>query len=116
MRVNAIAPGFIETRMTDGIPGKVIDKIVARIPLMRMGTTEDIANAYLWLASDCPLYTTVDTLVTPGNPWFSRVATTSHSIQRTKGKNLVCSTGALHDFHLLASLSSSHNSPRSQLQ
>lgn len=52
VRVNAVAPGFIETRMTAGIPEKVIDKITERVPLRRMGQPEEIANAYLWLASD----------------------------------------------------------------
>lgn len=52
IRVNAVAPGFIETRMTEGIPEKVIDMIVERVPLQRMGRPEEIANAYLFLASD----------------------------------------------------------------
>ena len=52
VRVNAVAPGFIETRMTAGIPEKVIEKINERVPLRRMGSPEEVANAYLWLASD----------------------------------------------------------------
>lgn len=52
IRVNAVAPGFIETRMTEGIPEKVIEKIIEKVPLGRMGKPQDIANAYLWLASD----------------------------------------------------------------
>jgi 3-oxoacyl-[acyl-carrier protein] reductase len=52
IRVNAVAPGFINTRMTEAIPDKVIDKLLERIALNRMGEPEDIANAYLWLASD----------------------------------------------------------------
>ncbi|MCB0129541.1 MAG: SDR family oxidoreductase [Caldilineaceae bacterium] len=52
IRVNAVAPGFIRTRMTDGIPDKVMESIEQRIPLGYRGEPEDIANAYLWLASD----------------------------------------------------------------
>lgn len=52
IRVNAIAPGFIKTRLTEQIPEKVIEKIVAKIPLGDLGNTKDIANAFLWLASD----------------------------------------------------------------
>lgn len=52
VRVNAVAPGFIQTRMTAGMPDKVLEKVLERIPLRYMGTPLDIANAYLWLASD----------------------------------------------------------------
>ena len=50
--VNAVAPGFIETEMVKTIPQKVIDEIVAKMPMQRMGQPEDIANGYLYLASD----------------------------------------------------------------
>ncbi|MEH0154727.1 3-oxoacyl-ACP reductase FabG [Limibacter armeniacum] len=49
---NAVAPGFIETEMTKQIPENVIDGIKAKIPMGHMGKPEDIANAYLFLASD----------------------------------------------------------------
>ncbi|RME09721.1 MAG: beta-ketoacyl-ACP reductase [Ardenticatenia bacterium] len=52
VRVNAVAPGFIETRMTAGIPEKVVAKLLERVPLGRMGTPDEVAAAYLWLASD----------------------------------------------------------------
>ena len=52
VRVNAVAPGFIETRMTEGIPDKVMEKLAAMVPLQRMGKPSEIANAYLFLASD----------------------------------------------------------------
>ncbi len=52
IRVNAIAPGFIETQMTAGIPEKIRKIIIERTPLRRMGDTRDVANAYLYLASD----------------------------------------------------------------
>jgi 3-oxoacyl-[acyl-carrier protein] reductase len=50
--VNAVAPGFIETEMTAGMPEKIVETMKAKIPVGRMGHPEDIANAYLWLASD----------------------------------------------------------------
>ncbi len=50
--VNAIAPGFIATDMIGSIPEKVIQSVMARTPLGRFGSPEDVANAYLFLASD----------------------------------------------------------------
>lgn len=52
IRVNAVAPGFIATEMIDSVPEKVIDKLKAQTPLQRLGDPQDIANAYLFLASD----------------------------------------------------------------
>jgi 3-oxoacyl-[acyl-carrier protein] reductase len=52
IRVNAVAPGFIATDMVRSIPPEVLDKMVQHTPIGRMGTAEDVANAYLWLASD----------------------------------------------------------------
>jgi 3-oxoacyl-[acyl-carrier protein] reductase len=52
IRVNAVAPGFIATDMVKSMPEKVLDVMVARTPLGRMGTPEDVANVYYWLASD----------------------------------------------------------------
>jgi 3-oxoacyl-[acyl-carrier protein] reductase len=52
INVNAVAPGFISTAMVEKVPEKVIDKIKATIPLKRLGSPSDIANAYLYLASD----------------------------------------------------------------
>jgi 3-oxoacyl-[acyl-carrier protein] reductase len=66
IRVNAVAPGFIHTRMTEGIPDKVMDKLTERIPLQRLGQPEEIANAYLWLASDEAAYITGHTLAVDG--------------------------------------------------
>ncbi|MEW6278633.1 MAG: beta-ketoacyl-ACP reductase [Candidatus Eremiobacterota bacterium] len=66
VRVNAVAPGFIETRMTEGIPEKVLDQMVERVPLRRMGTPEEVANAYLWLASDEASYVTGHVLSVDG--------------------------------------------------
>lgn len=50
--VNAVAPGFIATEMVGTIPEKVISMLVEKTPLGRLGAPEDIANAYLFLASN----------------------------------------------------------------
>lgn len=52
VRVNAIAPGFIATEMTESMPEKVLEGMVKSTPLRRMGHPDDIANAYVFLASD----------------------------------------------------------------
>lgn len=52
IRVNAVAPGFINTEMVQSMPPKILDSMVSHTPIGRMGQPEDIANAYLWLASD----------------------------------------------------------------
>jgi 3-oxoacyl-[acyl-carrier protein] reductase len=52
IRVNAIAPGFIGTDMVRSMPPHVLDNMVLRTPMGRLGKPEDVANAYLWLASD----------------------------------------------------------------
>lgn len=52
VRVNAVAPGFILTPMTEKMPEKVLDMMKDKAPLKRLGTPEDIANAYAYLASD----------------------------------------------------------------
>jgi len=52
VRVNAVAPGFIATEMTNAMPEKVLDNMRGHTPLGRMGRPEDVANAYVFLASD----------------------------------------------------------------
>lgn len=52
IRVNAVAPGIIETDMMKSVPKEVIDPLIAKIPLQRLGQPEDIANAFVFLASD----------------------------------------------------------------
>ena len=52
IRVNAVAPGFIATDMVKAMPARVLEAMVARTPLGRAGTPEDVANTYFWLASD----------------------------------------------------------------
>ncbi|OQA12062.1 MAG: 3-oxoacyl-(acyl-carrier-protein) reductase FabG [Chloroflexi bacterium ADurb.Bin360] len=56
VRVNAIAPGFIATEMVQKMPEKVLEDMKAKTPLGRLGKPEDIANAFLWLASDEAAY------------------------------------------------------------
>ena len=52
IRVNAVAPGFIATEILKAMPQKVLDSMVEHTPIGRMGAPEDIAEAYVWLASD----------------------------------------------------------------
>ena len=52
VRVNAVAPGFIGTEIIKDMPQKVIDMMAEKAPLGRIGQPEDIASAYLYLASD----------------------------------------------------------------
>lgn len=56
--VNAVAPGFIETNMTDVLKDDVKQEIAKNIPLKRMGTTQDVANVVKFLASDDSYYIT----------------------------------------------------------
>ena len=58
IRVNAVAPGIIETDMMKAVPKEVIDPMIAQVPLRRLGQPEDIANAYVFLASDEASYIT----------------------------------------------------------
>ena len=58
IRVNAVAPGIIETDMMKAVPKEVIEPMIARIPLKRLGRPEDIANAFLFLASEDASYIT----------------------------------------------------------
>ena len=56
IRVNAVAPGFIETPILATMPAKVIDEMRDRVPLKRLGRAEDIAQVYAFLASDQAAY------------------------------------------------------------
>ena len=58
IRVNAVAPGITETDMMKAVPKSVIEPLVAQIPLRRLGQPEDIANAFVFLASDEASYIT----------------------------------------------------------
>jgi len=58
IRVNAVAPGITETDMMKAVPKEVIEPMIARIPLRRLGKPEDIANAFVFLASEEASYIT----------------------------------------------------------
>jgi len=62
IRVNAIAPGFILTEMTDKLPDDVKNEWINKIPLKRGGTPNDVANTALYLASDLSSYVTGQTI------------------------------------------------------
>jgi 3-oxoacyl-[acyl-carrier protein] reductase len=66
IRVNALAPGFIETPMTDVVPDKVREKAVTSIPLGRIGQPEEIAAVALFFASDESSYVSGQTLLIDG--------------------------------------------------
>lgn len=66
IRVNAIAPGFIETDMTDAIPEKIREGMLETIPLRRGGKAEDVANTVAFLASDDAGYITGQVLKVDG--------------------------------------------------
>ena len=66
IRVNAVAPGVTRTDMVAALPQEMLDRIAAGMPLGRMGEPLDIANAYLYLASDLASYVTGITLRVDG--------------------------------------------------
>jgi len=66
IRCNAVAPGFIETEMTDALDDKTVAEWREAIPLKRGGTPEDVANLTLFLASDMSTYITGQTLNVDG--------------------------------------------------
>ena len=60
--VNAVAPGFIQTDMTDALPEDQKDELAAQIPMGRLGTVNEVAQAVLFLAGDSGAYITAQTL------------------------------------------------------
>ena len=66
IRVNAVAPGFIESKMTEVLPDDVKQKMLDQIPMSRLGQPGDIARAVLFLASDASSYITGQTLTISG--------------------------------------------------
>ncbi|QPK02309.1 SDR family oxidoreductase [Enterobacter mori] len=66
VRANCVAPGFVVTPMTKDLPEKVIDHMIAKTPLGRMATAEDIANGALFLASEKSSFITGQTLKIDG--------------------------------------------------
>ena len=66
VRVNAVAPGFVQTAMTDSLPEEVKNKALESIPLKRFATTQDIAKAVMFLASENASYITGHILAVNG--------------------------------------------------
>ena len=66
IRVNAVAPGITRTDMVAALPKEMIQPLIKRIPLRRMGEAEDVANAFLFLASDMASYVTGEILSVDG--------------------------------------------------
>ena len=66
IRVNAVAPGITKTDMVAVLPKELIDPLLKTIPLGRIGETRDIANAFLFLASDFASYITGEILSVDG--------------------------------------------------
>jgi len=67
---NAVAPGFIATDMTDALPEKARQELAAQIPMERLGSADDIANAVLFLASDNSAYITGQVLAVNGGMYM----------------------------------------------
>lgn len=68
--VNAVAPGFIATAMTDALSDKVREELAAQIPMERLGSSDDIANAVLFLASEQSGYITGHVLAVNGGMYM----------------------------------------------
>jgi 3-oxoacyl-[acyl-carrier protein] reductase/7-alpha-hydroxysteroid dehydrogenase len=66
IRVNAVAPGVTRTDMVAALPAQVLERVSAPIPLRRIGEPEDVANAFLFLASDMASYVTGEVLSVDG--------------------------------------------------
>jgi 3-oxoacyl-[acyl-carrier protein] reductase len=64
--VNAIAPGFIRTEMIESVPDDILDQLTSKTPMNRLGEVTDIANAYLFLASEEAGFITGTTLSVDG--------------------------------------------------
>jgi len=64
--VNAVAPGFIETEMTEALGEAIISEVKNRIPAKRLGTAEEVAQAVLFLASRAATYITGEVLTVDG--------------------------------------------------
>ncbi|MCG7316574.1 MULTISPECIES: 3-oxoacyl-[acyl-carrier-protein] reductase [Brevibacillus] len=70
IKVNAIAPGFVDTDMTDVLPEDVKSGILAQIPFNRLGSADEISNVALFLASDASSYMTGQTLHVDGGMYM----------------------------------------------
>jgi 3-oxoacyl-[acyl-carrier protein] reductase len=70
IRVNAVAPGFIETDMTEALGEKARETLLAQVPLARLGTPQDVADAVAFLASDRSAYITGHVLQVNGGMYM----------------------------------------------
>jgi len=68
--VNAVAPGFIETEMTETLPAEIKESYLKQIPLGRFGKPQDVANVVLFLASDLASYITGETIHVNGGMYY----------------------------------------------
>jgi 3-oxoacyl-[acyl-carrier protein] reductase len=68
--VNAVAPGFIATAMTDALSDKVKAELAAQIPMEKLGSADDIANAVVFLASEQSGYITGHVLAVNGGMYM----------------------------------------------
>ena len=66
IRINAVAPGFIETKMTEVLPDDVREKMMGNIPMKRFGSPEDVAKVVVFLASEAASYMTGQVLTISG--------------------------------------------------
>ena len=66
IRANAIAPGFIKSKMTEKLPPDLVEKMKERIGLRRLGEPQDVANVAVFLASEASAYVTGQTIVVDG--------------------------------------------------
>ncbi len=66
IRVNAVAPGYIQTKMTETLPEDIQKKMLTTIPMARLGVPDDVANAVLFLASEASAYMTGQVLGVSG--------------------------------------------------
>jgi len=69
--VNAIAPGYIDTDMVRAIPDVILDKIIALIPMQRLGTVDEVAKMVQYLASDEAAYITGSTISLNGGQYMA---------------------------------------------
>jgi acetoacetyl-CoA reductase len=68
--VNAVAPGYVDTEMVRAVPANVLDQIIARIPVGRLGKPEEIARAVLFLTADESGFITGSTLTINGGQYM----------------------------------------------
>lgn len=70
INVNAVAPGFIATAMTDAVPEKARNELISNIPMGKLGSSDDVANAVLFLASAASDYVTGQVLSVNGGMYM----------------------------------------------